>query len=75
MHKFKKGKGYTYTEIEKQVEDSFGNDYNLSELGDNRIGTSYLIVHDEETDSICSFMLSSATSIHSIYECIYNDWK
>ena len=75
MHKFKKGKGYTYTEIEKQVEDSFGNDYNLSELGDNRIGINYLIVHDEETDSICSFMLSSATSIHSIYECIYNDWK
>jgi hypothetical protein len=60
MKKFKKGKCYFYNDIEKQVLASWGNTEYLDDIGGSTIGNNFLVVHDTETSSTCSFVLSGS---------------
>jgi len=66
----KLNKDYTFKQIEEFAKD----DYDLRELGGLTIGQAFIVLENNNSDVIISFVLTGYnTAQGNIYTCIYSD--
>lgn len=65
-----KGKQYNYNEIERFAEI---NDYEIESFGNERIGENFLLLSDNQSDKVISYVLSGSSCNGYMYECVYTD--
>ena len=68
----KKGTLHTFKGIEEFADI---NDFEIENLGTNRIGENFLILRHKEKDITLSFCLLYASGSDYMYECVYSDIK
>lgn len=64
-------KEYYFSVIEKEVNDFV----DLVEYGPETVGENFIVLKSNESNKVCSFILTGGTSKDFIYKCIYNDWQ
>lgn len=66
----KKGQNYSFEAIEKFAEDE---DFGITEHGGSSIGKNFIVLEHESKDIVVSFVLSGASGVGFMYECVYSD--